>query len=97
MAYRIIVSPRAQEEIENAIDFYSLHSKKAPLDFITSLKDCYNTLKINPFYQVQYKSIRSLKLNKFPYSLYFTLNEESKTIKILACFQNQQNPRRRPC
>ncbi len=26
MAYKIIVSPRAQKEIENAIDYYALHS-----------------------------------------------------------------------
>jgi hypothetical protein len=26
MAYKIIVSPRAQKEIENAIDYYALYS-----------------------------------------------------------------------
>lgn len=29
MAYKIIVSPRAQKEIENAIDYYALHSSNA--------------------------------------------------------------------
>lgn len=30
MAYKIIVSPGAQREIENAIDYYSLNSVEAP-------------------------------------------------------------------
>lgn len=30
MAYKIIVSSRAQKEIENAIDYYALYSVEAP-------------------------------------------------------------------
>lgn len=29
MVYKIIVSPRAQKEIENAIDYYALYSSDA--------------------------------------------------------------------
>ena len=29
MAYKVIVSPRAQKEIENAIDYYALYSSNA--------------------------------------------------------------------
>lgn len=49
MAYRIIVSPRAQKEIENAIDYYALYSSNAPKSFINVLKDTHNTLEANPF------------------------------------------------
>ncbi len=31
MAYKIIISPRAQKEIENAIDYYALYSEKPHL------------------------------------------------------------------
>ena len=51
MAYKIIVSPRAQKEIENAIDYYALYSSDAPLNFITELKAVYNALETNPFFQ----------------------------------------------
>lgn len=46
MAYKIIVSPRAQKEIENAIDYYTLYSSNAPKSFINLLKDTYNSLAI---------------------------------------------------
>jgi plasmid stabilization system protein ParE len=96
MAYKIIVSPRAQKEIENAINYYFLHSEDAPLNFIFDLKEAYSSLKINPFYFVVYKNIRSLKIKRFPHSLYFILNEEKNMVRILSCFHNKRNPNKRP-
>lgn len=36
VAYKIIVSLRAQKEIENAIDYYALYSPHAPVNFIAT-------------------------------------------------------------
>ncbi len=95
MAYKLIVSPRAQKEIENAIDYYALYSADAPLSFITALKDTYMTLEINPFFRVCYKNVRVLKIKNFPYSIYFSINETQTTLKVLSCFHNKRNPTKR--
>jgi toxin ParE1/3/4 len=95
MAYKIIVSLNAQREIENAIDYYALHSHGAPAHFITAIKETFETLETNPFFCVRYKNIRAIKIRKFPYSLYFIVNEERKTVRILSCFHNKRNPVRR--
>ncbi|MFZ4545395.1 MAG: type II toxin-antitoxin system RelE/ParE family toxin [Saprospiraceae bacterium] len=96
MAFKIIVSPRAQKEIENAIDYYSLYSTDAPVNFITGLIDAYNTLETSPFFRVRYKSTRALQIKKFPYSLYFIINEDKNTVRVLSCFHNKRNPDKRP-
>ena len=96
MAYKIIVSPRAQQEIENAIDFYLLHSDNAPKHFKSSLLDSYNTLSFNPFFRIIYRNIRALKIKRFPYSLYFVVDEKREIIRILSCFHNKRNPKDRP-
>ena len=96
MAYKIIVSPRAQKEIENAIDFYTLYSVNAPRNFVTSLSDAYKTLESSPLFKVRYKNLRSLKLSRFPYSLFFAVNDVQRTVRILACFHNKRNPNKRP-
>lgn len=57
MAYKTFVSPRAQKEIENAIEYYALYSADAPVNFIASLKEAYGTLETNPFFRVRYKNI----------------------------------------
>ena len=96
MGYKISISPRTQKEIENAIDYYALYSKDAPLYFISALKNAYETLETNPFFRVRYKNIRSLKINKFPYSLYFIVNETENSVRVLSCFHNKRNPNKRP-
>ena len=96
MAYKIIISPRAQKEIENAIDFYALYSSNAPRSFIIMLKETYTILETSPFFRIRYKNIRALKLKKFPYSLYFVINQNNNTVKILSCFHNKKSPNKRP-
>ena len=96
MAYKILVSQRALKEIEGAIDYYALHSTDAPIHFIAVLQSAYNTLEINPFYKVCYKEIRALKLKRFPYSLYYVIDENKKIIHILSCFHNKRSPDKRP-
>jgi len=96
MAYKIIVSLRAQREIENAIDYYSLYSVDAPRTFITILENSYVTLATSPFFRIRYKNIRALKIKRFPYSLYFVVWETTKTVRILSCFHHKLNPNKRP-
>jgi plasmid stabilization system protein ParE len=96
MAYKIIVSSRAQKEIENAIDYYALYSLEAPVNFIASLKEAYGTLETNPFFRVRYKNFRTLNIKRFPHSLYFIINEDKNTVRVLSCFHNKRNPNKRP-
>lgn len=96
MAYKVIVSPRAQKEIENAIDYYALYSVDAPINFIAVLKEAYRTLETNPFFRVRYKNVRALKIKRFPHSLYFTINEDNNTVRVLSCFHNKRNPSKSP-
>ncbi len=96
MAYSIIVSPRAQKEIENAIDYYALYSSNAPSNFIAELKEAYAILETNPLFEVRYKNIRALKLKSFPHSIYFVVSESQNTVSVLSCFHNKRNPNKRP-
>ena len=96
MIYKIIVSPRAQKEIENAIDYYAMYSVDAPINFLAVLKETYTTLEKTPFYRVRYKNASALKIKRFPHSLYFIIDEDNNTVKILSCFHNKRNPNKRP-
>jgi toxin ParE1/3/4 len=96
MIYKIIVSPRALKEIENAIEYYGLYSANAPSHFITSPKQCYSKLENNPLLRIRYKNVRAIGLKKFPFSLYFVLNDEQNIIRILSCFHDKRDPESRP-
>ena len=96
MGYKIIISPRAQKEIEEAIDYYLIRSSDAPVDFISSLNEAYAILSLQPHFRICYKNVRTIPLNIFPYSLFYTINEEEHTIRLLSCFHFKLNPKRRP-
>jgi toxin ParE1/3/4 len=96
MAYKVVVSPRAQKEIKNAIDYYALYSQNAPLSFIAFLEIAYDTLSVTPFFKVRYKEVRALKIKKIPYSLYFKVDEEQNLVHVLSCFHNRRHPDKRP-
>ena len=96
MAYKIFISPRAQKEIEDAIDYYSIRSSDAPRDFISSLNETYTILSLNPYFRICYRNVRTIVLNVFPYSLFYTINEKEHTIRLLSCFHFKLNPQRRP-
>lgn len=90
MAYKIQVSSRAQIEIENASEFYIQNSTNAPRWFIESLHDSYKILTLNPHFEIRYKNVRSFKMKRFPFTLYFTVDDKKKIIRILSCFHNSK-------
>jgi len=96
MVYKIIVSPRAQNEIINAINFYALHSVNAPKNFIVQIQKGYKILAINPFFRIYYKEVRALKLKKFTFSLFYIIDENKSYVRILSCFDNKRNAQKRP-
>lgn len=96
MVFEIIVSPKAQREIENAIDYYSLQNPEIPSKFIKSISESYSTLETNPFFSLRYKNIRALKINRFPFSLYYIVDEKKKKVRVLSCFHNKRDPNKRP-
>lgn len=96
MNYKISISPRAQNEIENAYDFYFEKSKIVAYNFIIALSETYSILSLNPHFQIIYKNIRAVRINKYPYSLYFVIDESISTVRILSCFHTSRNPDKLP-
>ena len=96
MAYKVIISPRAQIEISEAIEYYRIHSNVAPFVFIQSLEITYRTLESNPFFRKRYKNIRGLNIKKFPLTLFYQIDEVRKVVKVLSCFHSSRNPSDRP-
>ncbi|MFM6947427.1 MAG: type II toxin-antitoxin system RelE/ParE family toxin [Aquirufa sp.] len=96
MEYKISISNQAQIEIENAINYYALISSKTQRKFVLEIIEVYSILATNPFFSIKYKNIRSVQINKFPYSLYYTINSRNKSINVLACFHQKKHPNKQP-
>ena len=96
MEFKIIISPRAQFEIETITDYYSEISRNVLIHFNERLTETYNYLKINPYFEKRYKNFRAVPIKKFPYLLFFTIDEDKKIIKILSCFHTSTSPKKYP-
>ncbi|WP_395045150.1 type II toxin-antitoxin system RelE/ParE family toxin [Flavobacterium sp.] len=97
MNYKIIVSPIASKNIEDAVEYYVYKAgKKVALDFLKDFGKTYKALQLNPFYQYHDNNYRFLPFDKFPYIAFFIVVEPSKTIFLNAVFHTSLNPDKYP-
>jgi hypothetical protein len=62
MAYKVIVSPSAEKEIEGAIDYSEL-SLDVPAKFLYQVQKTYRILSNNPFFRIRYKNTRAVAVS----------------------------------
>ena len=96
MIYKIRISTGAEQDIEEAISYYTNFSTSASKSYLAELTKVFETLEINPFYQVKYKKLRAKPFKSFPYLVLFETNEEEKTVFIYAIFNTHRNPTKYP-
>ncbi len=97
MAFKIIVSPEAEKEIDIAFEYYVEFSKSAGKSFNKQLSESYKKLKkLNPFFERRYLNVRALPFSKYPYLVLFRIDEIRKIVFILSVFCTHQNPEKYP-
>ncbi len=96
MNYEIFQYPEADEDILDAINYYSQSSRTLASSFENQLSLAYEKLEKNPYFQIRYEDIRGLMIKKFPYLILFYINEEIRTVNILSVFCTHQNPEKYP-
>ena len=65
-------------------------------NFCHVLRQTLQKIKQNPFFQRYYKNFRGLPLKKYPYIIFFQVDENRKLISINAVFQGNQDIDKRP-
>ncbi len=97
MPYKIIVSPTAMQNIEDAVTYY-IHnvSNKVALAFLDDYESMYKALEKNPFYKFHDKNYRFLPFERFPYIAFYIVDEPSKTVFLNAVFHTSQSQDKYP-
>ena len=88
--------PIAEDNIEEATDYYANISLKVVKSFNKQLDLSINRIVINPYFQKRFKNVRALPVKKFPYIIFYEVNDEEKVIYILSVFCTHQNPEKYP-
>ena len=91
--YNLRISDDAELDLDNAFIWYEIQKNNLGIEFITTIDDSFQKIKNSPKqFPIIYKNIRRHLIKKFPYSIYFFINDASAEINIIAVFHNSRNP-----
>lgn len=76
MASEIILKPLAEMDINEAAEWYYNRSEKLTKAFFNSVESAMLSIsKFPEIYQKRYKNVRVVFISRFPYGIYYTIEE----------------------
>ena len=97
MKFKIKISDEARKNIKDSAAYYKdKASIKVAQDFILDYEFTLKKIIQNPYFQIYYKNFRGLPMKKYPFIIFYQIDEENKLILVNAVFNAKQNTEKRP-
>ena len=89
---QIIVRPEAEQEVQQAFDWYQEQSEGLGLEFLRAIEVCLSGVARNPFAFTVAKvpNVRRALVRRFPYALFYLVDDEA--IVVIAVFNIKRQP-----
>lgn len=94
--FKVVILSEAQNDLRYAIDYYSKIDIKLAKRFLKATKTTVNDLKKMPLFQIKYDQIRLRIIQKFPYTIHYTVNESNQTVFIYGIRYAASDPKTWP-
>ncbi len=92
MSLPVILQPAAQDEYDEAYDWYDSRQPGLGDDFADQVQDVFNRISANPrIHAVVLKNVRKAVVRVFPYCIYY--RELSDRVEVLSVFHTSRDPR----
>ncbi len=93
MNYSLSFYPSAQEDIIKSIGWYNQEKENLGFEFYDQLNEKLNILVRNPqHYSILFKDIRTAQVIRFPYLIYFKIDQKKTSITILGVLHTSRDP-----
>ncbi len=93
MAYKIIVGFDAKNDIDKTVEYYENQSQNLGIDFYLEFISITDVIENFPErFPPKFTPCQRAQMKKFPYNIFFLVDDGNKTIKILGVFHNRRNP-----
>ena len=93
MSLRVYFRPEAETDIEEAAIWYEKQRPGLGGEFLDELRSICKTISENPaIYPVVYRSTRRALISRFPFGVYFRIEDEQ--VIVFAIFHGSRHPRR---
>src|SRR5690606_11260302 len=97
MSYKIVVTPNAVQQIDDAVDYYKNKvSVRSARLFIEYYKKTFQVIQTTRYFKLFFDEFRGKPMRKFPFIIFYTINEPEKVIIIKAFFHTAQHPHKYP-
>jgi plasmid stabilization system protein ParE len=91
MNYRLIISPEAELDLDDAFDWYESQDNGLGSEFVRSIDNCISLIGRNPLsYGIVYQEARRALVRRFPYSIIYLV--ENDTVFVIGCFHSKRDP-----
>lgn len=95
MDYKLILKPRAEDDLSEGIQWYESRLKGLGLRFLSQVEKYLEIIRKNPFqYPIRKKQYRETFIKKFPYIIIYEIIENE--IVVYSVFNTYQNPDSKP-
>lgn len=93
MIYRINITPSALNDIQDGLEYYNSKAANLGFRFADEVDNSLQAIAKMPVaYGYRYKNVRGKLLYKFPFLIFFTVDEKNFSIDVLRIFHTSQNP-----
>jgi len=92
MSYSIKLTPTANIDIQDAVNWYNFKKPELGNRFYSEVKITFNKLVKNPFaFAIRYNNTRTALLNDFPYMVHYFIDESKNIVLILSVLHTSRN------
>ena len=96
MSYKVVIEPRAIVDIQDAVDYYDNRQLGLGEYFFSTFNEHIEIISKSPFFQQRYKDYHGLPIKKFPFIIFYYLDEAKKIIYIVSVFNTLLSPNKYP-
>jgi plasmid stabilization system protein ParE len=91
--FQLKIDVDAFNDIQETSEWYEMQSKGLGLRYKNQTKKQINSLRGNPYlFAIKYNEVRCRKIEKFPFLIHYTIEEELNIITVFAVFHTSRNP-----
>jgi plasmid stabilization system protein ParE len=91
--YSVRFTQTARAELIDAQDWYEGEARGLGRRFREGVDAVAERMSANPLqFPVVYKNVRRALLRRFPYSLFFVIEDDTDTLLVIACFHASRDP-----
>jgi toxin ParE1/3/4 len=92
MSYQLFIKPLAEKDVIEIYAWYEEQNHGLGDEFLVEFESTMELVKSNPYqYQLRYKNVRMVKINRFPICIHLTIDD--KKVFIHAVLSTYRNPK----